>query len=225
MNRTFSFKRWAKLLVYENISSRFLRNTSLFIAIFATCYVILAKLHLLDYILYPNIPFSHVGTMLLTFISPIIFYHPLLKGDKKVLYSMLPASNFEKYLSMLVNTLVTAPLIVSTLCYIADWAAWPLLGSNEYYPPSFQLPLYEEYTTIGIQTLVTLIYVSHYSNKWKFTTGITILLIPFIFSALEQWTRIIFPKIAFYDTFIIYIILMQIIIYLKLKNITWNCKL
>lgn len=221
MNNTFNIKRFLHLLAYEHRSSRFLRKMTIFATIYTLAYTILYKLHLLDSLAsVPNeeIPFGMFTITLLMCIAPIIFYHPLLKGDKRLLHTMLPASNLEKYISMLANTIIIAPTIITCICDLCNVTAW-LLSSRDGSYPLYSLADYNNIGTPLAISIVTFIYIMRLS-KGGFITGIAILLLPFIAHYMHRITTIAIPSLGFDARTILYILVLQYFIYIGLKNIT-----
>ena len=200
MNNTFNIKRFLHLLAYEHRSSRFLRKMTIFATIYTLAYTILYKLHLLDSVPNEEIPFGMFTITLLMCIAPIIFYHPLLKGDKRLLHTMLPASNLEKYIAMLANTIIIAPTIITCICDLCNVTAW-LLSSQDGSYPLYSLA---DYNNIGTPLAIS----------------IAILLLPFIAHYMHRITTIAIPSLGLDARTILYILVLQYFIYIGLKNIT-----
>ncbi|MBQ8270634.1 MAG: hypothetical protein IJZ22_05440 [Bacteroidaceae bacterium] len=121
MNNTLNIRRWVKLIIYDNKSSNCIYNVILVgIAILSIVLIIRA-------ILIANVEFESFNPifgitsnslLMILGLSPFIFYGSMVKKGKNTLRIMLPASNCEKYLSMLVNTFITTPVIITltTIC-------------------------------------------------------------------------------------------------------------
>lgn len=218
MNNTFSIKRFLRLLAYENRSSHFLRNIAIFAAIFTPSYIILYKLGLLYFGQVRATPFADLIIVLLIYLSPIIFYHPLLKENKRLLHSMLPASNLEKYLSLLVNTSVIAPLIITGICSLCNKVVWFMAGYNNIVTNGL-LANTSYVNTVFIISIVTFIYITHLSKGGYITAGI-ILLLPFIVDYTRRITKIAIPVVPNEVVTIFYILVLHLFIYIGLKNIS-----
>ena len=218
MSNVFNIKRFLHLLAYEQRSSCFLRNIIIFAAIFTPAYIILFKLNILFFNRDRITPFGDFIITLLVFFAPIIFYHPLLKENKRLLHAMLPASNLEKYLSLLVNTLVFAPLIIVGICNLCNKAVWFIAYQSNC--STHGLLFNSDYTSIVfIMSIVTFIYVTHISKGGYITAG-AILLLPFVVDYTRRITNIVIPFVANEFVTISYILVLQFFIYIGLKNIS-----
>lgn len=216
MNKTFNIKRFLRLLAYEHRSSGFLCKMAIFATIYTLAYTVLYKLHLLDWATNQQTPFGVLTIFLLMSIAPIIFYHPLLEGEKRLLHTMLPASNLEKYIAMLANIFIIAPTIITCICNLCNVTVWLLSDKSDLYPLDYHyigMPL-----AICI-SIVTFIYIMRLL-KGGFITGVTILLLPFIAYYLRRITAIAIPPLGYDTTAILYILVLQYFIYIGLKNIT-----
>ncbi len=112
MNNTLDIKRLAKLIVYENKSSRYVVNITIAIVCLAAFTLII---RLTENAIAPRNSILLISNGIIEAIitiSPIIFYYKLMTTRHRTLYPTLPASNMEKYLSMLVNTLIVAPVTI-----------------------------------------------------------------------------------------------------------------
>ena len=110
MNNTLNIKRLAKLIIYENKSSKYVVNITIALACLAA-FILIIRLTENTTAPRNNILNSGIIEALIT-ISPITFYYKLMTTGRRTLYPTLPASNTEKYLSMLVNTLVVGPVTI-----------------------------------------------------------------------------------------------------------------
>ena len=108
MNTQFSLARFAKLFIYEHRSSNFLRYATLLIILYCIVVNIITKLTVSAAIDGESLFFPVIKTFIMGYLSAA-FYYPLLKKEKRELYEMQPASNLEKYLSVLANTVVVVP--------------------------------------------------------------------------------------------------------------------
>ena len=218
MNNIFNIKRFLHLLAYEHRSSRFLRNIIIFAAIYTPSYTILYKLNLLDSISSQSNPFGMFTITLLMCIAPVIFYHPLLNGNKSLLHTMLPASNLEKYIAMLINTFNVAPAIISCICDLCNTAVW-LLSSPNKYPSLYSLAHYNQLSTLLGISIITFINIMRLSKRGFIAAGI-ILLLPFIADYTHRITNIVSPSMGYDIRRILYILVLQYFIYIGLKNTT-----
>ena len=123
-----SLKRTARLLLYENKSSCYIYK------IIIGGFVLLAFVMLMrvlnhaadhDSRLLGPIFRSISNDMLTTIIalSPIIFYYKLFKKKYAAMYATLPVSNTERYLSLLANTFVVAPITIIAVKMCIDFIA------------------------------------------------------------------------------------------------------
>ncbi len=118
MNNTLDIKRLARLIIYENKSSKFLLYIVAAILIYTVVCVFMRTFN--DIALYSSIIGEGFMEKLLCF-SPILCYHKLMIGkEKRTLYPTLPASGTEKYLSMFMNTLVIAPATIIVLATVIN---------------------------------------------------------------------------------------------------------
>ena len=108
MNTQFSLARFAKLFIYEHRSSNFLRYATLLIILYCIVVNIITKLTVSAAIDGESLFFPVKTTFIMGYL-PAAFYYPLLKKENRELYEMQPASNLEKYLSVLANTVVVVP--------------------------------------------------------------------------------------------------------------------
>ncbi len=122
-NNNIDLQRLSRLLVYENKSSRYIYKITLFGAILLVFVMLMRVLNhaaneearLIGPI------FRTLSNDMLVFIisiSPFIFYYRLFKKRYKHMYATLPASNIEKYISLLINTLIVAPvtILIAKMC-------------------------------------------------------------------------------------------------------------
>lgn len=209
METQFNLARFTRLFVYEHKSSNFLRNI-LIIAILYSISTILLNLFAVNIVA----PFPMKIAVLLGYISAV-FYYPLLKKEKRVLYKMLPASNLEKYLSVAINTLLVVPVTYVILSTVISLAFDAVRFQGEIPGLQFQLPsllsLLIQAETISIVTF--LCFSSMGRNS--ILQGIIILSLYFFGGPLRRE----FQE-AEHICFILFIIaILQFLIYLRIKNI------
>ena len=218
MNNIFNIKRFLRLLAYENKSSHFLRNIAIFAAIFTPAYIVVFELDILYLERARVTPFGNFIITLLIFAAPVIFYHPLLKENKRLLHSMLPASNLEKYLSLLVNTIVIAPIIIVGICNLCNKVVWLIAYQSNC--STHGLLVNSSYVNIVfIISIVTFIYITHLWKGGYITAGI-ILLLPFIADYTRRITQITIPAVPNEAVTIFYILVLQFFAYIGLKKIS-----
>lgn len=209
METQFNLARFTRLFVYEHKSSNFLRNI-LIIAILYSISTILLNLFVVNIVA----PFPMKLAVLLGYISAV-FYYPLLKKEKRDLYKMLPTSNFEKYLSIAINTLIVIPTTFVVLSTVISLAFDAVRFQGEIPGLQFQLPsllsLLIQAETISI---VTFLYFSSMSRN-SILQGLIILSLYFFGGPLRRE----FQE-AEHICFILFIIaILQFLIYLRIKNI------
>lgn len=118
MNNTLDIKRLARLIIYENKSSRFLLYIVAAMLIYTVICIFIRTFN--HTTLYSNIIGEGFIEILLCF-SPILCYYKLIIGkEKRTLYPTLPATGTEKYLSMFMNTLVIAPATIIILAMVIN---------------------------------------------------------------------------------------------------------
>ena len=118
-----NLQRIGHLLIYENKSSRYIYKIILFgIVLLAFVMAMRVLNHAVNNearLLGPIFrTFGNDMLILIISTSPFIFYYKLFKKKYKHLYATLPASNSEKYISLLINTLFVAPgtILVAKIC-------------------------------------------------------------------------------------------------------------
>lgn len=106
-SRLISLERLFRLFIYEN-------KSTLYYAKITACIIIYAIYFILVY----DIIETTISTAIFIWVSPFLFYGDILSKRRRTLYISLPASNIEKYLSILLNTLFIAPLAVIAIMYV-----------------------------------------------------------------------------------------------------------
>ena len=118
MNNTINIKRLARLIIYENRSNGYIYNIAavgiaLLIIVFGYRAIFVATGIDETFRLLPIFGNNDETVQLILILSPFIFYGTLPRKQRRATYLLLPASDAEKYLSMLVNTFVIVPLTIT----------------------------------------------------------------------------------------------------------------
>ena len=169
MNNTINIKRLARLIIYENKSSKFLLYIVAAILIYTVvCVFMRAFIHTT---LYSSIIGERFIEKLLCF-SPILCYYKLMIGkEKRTLYPTLPASGTEKYLSMFMNTLVIAPATITILATVINhigsliYTADNYAGYEVHMQPNYLLYVLVTWSWISCTTFLLLVFTQF--RNWK----------------------------------------------------------
>ncbi len=118
MNNTINIKRLARLIIYENKSNGYIYNIAavsiaLLIIVFGYRAIFVATGIDETFRLLPIFGNNDKTVQLILILSPFIFYGTLPRKHRRATYLLLPASDAEKYLSMLVNTFVIVPFTIT----------------------------------------------------------------------------------------------------------------
>lgn len=118
MNNTINIKRLARLIIYENKSNGYIYNIAtvgiaLLIIVFGYRAIFVATGIDETFRLLPIFGNNDETIQLILILSPFIFYGTLPRKHRRATYLLLPASDAEKYLSILVNTFVIVPLTIT----------------------------------------------------------------------------------------------------------------
>lgn len=118
MNNTIDMKRLTRLIIYENRSNEYIYNIAtvsfaLLIIVFGYRAAFVATGIDDTFCLLPIFGEERETFELILMLSPFIFYGTLPRKHRKAMYLLLPASNAEKYLSMLINTFIIVPIIIT----------------------------------------------------------------------------------------------------------------
>ena len=213
MNTQFSLTRFAKLFIYEHRSSNFLRYATLLIILYSIVVNIIMKLTVSADIDGESLFFPVKITFIMGYLSAA-FYYPLLKKEKRELYEMQPASNLEKYLSVLANTVVVVPAFFILLNLVPLIGLYIKFGGEipglEFYKPG----LNELCDYIQIISIVTYLFFSSMSRS-KMVKGIIIVAIYWLSGPLRRE----FDEAGHLLTSLLVIAIFQILIYLRIKRI------
>ena len=213
MNTQFSLTRFAKLFIYEHRSSNFLRYATLLIILYSIVVNIIMKLTVSADIDGESLFFPVKITFIMVYLSAA-FYYPLLKKEKRELYEMQPASNLEKYLSVLANTVVVVPAFFILLNLVPLIGLYIKFGGEipglEFYKPG----LNELCDYIQIISIVTYLFFSSMSRS-KMVKGIIIVAIYWLSGPLRRE----FDEAGHLLTSLLVIAIFQILIYLRIRRI------
>ena len=213
MNTQFSLARFAKLFIYEHRSSNFLRYATLLIILYSIVVNIIMRLPVSVDIDGESLFFPVKITFIMGYLSAA-FYYPLLKKEKRELYEMQPASNLEKYLSVLANTVVVVPAFFILLNLVPLIGLYIKFGGEipglEFYKPG----LNELCDYIQIISIVTYLFFSSMSRS-KMVKGIIIVAIYWLSGPLRRE----FDETGHLLTSLLVIAIFQILIYLRIKRI------
>lgn len=213
MNTQFSLARFAKLFIYEHRSSNFLRYATLLIILYCIVVNIITTLTVSAAIDGESLFFPVKITFIMGYLSAA-FYYPLLKKEKRELYEMQPASNLEKYLSVLANTVVVVPAFFILLNLVPLIGLYIKYGGEipglEFYKPGLNELCYY----IQIISIVTYLFFSSMSRS-KMVEGNIIVAIYWLSGPLRRE----FDETGHLLTSLLVIAIFQILIYLRIKRI------
>lgn len=237
-----SLKRITHLLIYENKSSSYIYRIILFGTILLAFVMLMRVLNH-----FANDEARLIGPIFRTLsndmlmsiisISPFIFYYKLFKKRYKHLYATLPASNIEKYISLLINTLIVAPatILIAKMCidFIAAgfsikhfifFDAWDIINLMSHRKLNLFHYIMIIWGCVSFNTLFLLIYTQR--KIWQ-SVVITILTIIIEINLIEIVFDILFENglsptdlVKGFDVIaLINIVALQPIIYTLLKRI------
>ena len=213
MNTQFSLARFAKLFIYEHKSSNFIRYATLLIILYSIVVNIITKLTVSADIDGESLFFPVKITFIMGYLSAA-FYYPLLKKEKRELYEMQPASNLEKYLSVLANTVVVVPAFFILLNLVRLIGLYIKFGGEipglEFYKPGLNELCYY----IQIISIVTYLFFSSMSRS-KMIKGNIIVAIYWLSGPLRRE----FDETGHLLTSLLVIAIFQILIYLRIRRI------
>lgn len=213
MNTQFSLARFAKLFIYEHRSSNFLRYATLLIILYCIVVNIITTLTVSADIDGESLFFPVKIIFIMGYLSAA-FYYPLLKKENRELYEMQPASNLEKYLSVLANTVVVVPAFFILLNLVPLIGLYIKFGGEipglEFYKPG----LNELCDYIQITSIVTYLFFSSMSRS-KMVEGNIIVAIYWLSGPLRRE----FDETGHLLTSLLVIAIFQILIYLRIRRI------
>lgn len=171
MNNTLNIKRLARLIIYENKSSKFLLYIVAAMLIYTMVCMFTRAINGTTVTLYSSIIGEGIVEILLC-ISPILCYYKLIIGkEKRTLYPTLPATNTEKYLSMFMNTLVIAPATIIILATVINhigsliYTAGHYTGNEIHIQPDYLLYVLVNWSWISSITFLLLVFVQFRNRK------------------------------------------------------------
>lgn len=171
MNNRLNIKRLARLIIYENKSSRFLLYIVAAMLIYTMVCIFTRAINSTTVTLHSSIIDPGFVEILLC-ISPIFCYYKLIIGkEKRTLYPTLPATNTEKYLSMFMNTLVIAPATIIILATLINhigaliYTAGHYTGNEVDMQPNYLLHVLVNWSWISCITFLLLVFVQF--RNWK----------------------------------------------------------
>lgn len=121
-------KRLVRLIIYESKSNGYIYNiatvaVALLIIVFGYRAAFVATGIDDTFCLLPIFGEERETFELILMLSPFIFYGTLPRKQKKEMYLLLPASNAEKYIAMLVNTFIIVPLTITLAIICVNYIA------------------------------------------------------------------------------------------------------
>ena len=215
MNTQFNLARFCRLFVYEHRSSSFLPYATMLIVFYSIAvWVLNLFVVTIDVEAGGVTPFSEKFVTLAGYLS-VAFYHPLLRKEKRNLYTALPVSSLEKYISVAINTLVVIPASFVILSTIISLVAALIVFGGEIPGLEFRLPsLLSLCIHASIISIVTYLYFSSMSRK-HLLQGLVIISIYWFSGPLRRDLQE-----AGHICFHLFIIaFMQLLIYSRIKNI------
>ncbi|MBP1640379.1 MAG: hypothetical protein H6Q17_1962 [Bacteroidetes bacterium] len=165
MNETFNIQRLYRVVATETFA---FRRYYLFYVIFAAAYA--ASDILINRTGFHPGVFAGLGIFLII-ISPFMLYNDVFHKIKGVNYTMLPASNLEKWIAFWFQNVIVVPLIIGLL--------WLILWGLEYFLFGRPIDIHigkEEWSTyligiLGIQGIAMVGTLSFRRLKWLKTLG------------------------------------------------------
>lgn len=118
MNKRLDIKRLGRLIIYDNRSCGYIHKVILVGVAILSIVLIMRAIHFItatdgSFMLRPIFGGTNTLVPIILGLSPFIVYGSMVKKGKNILRVMLPASSLEKYLAMLANTFITAPIIIT----------------------------------------------------------------------------------------------------------------
>lgn len=137
MNNTFNFNRFFNLIRTEILINKKLYAILSLIVLFCISfgYYLIRQHDVMPTDAYASSIFNII--LLLVFVAPLVFYINLYDSKKDVQRAMLPASQFEKLLSAIVQVSVLLPLLLFAIYVVSltilSWINLPNLSINYSY--------------------------------------------------------------------------------------------
>lgn len=215
MNTQFNLARFCRLFVYEHRSSSFLPYATMLIAFYSIA-VWFLNLYVVTIVVETGgvTTFSEKFVTLAGYLS-VAFYYPLLRKEKRNLYTALPVSSLEKYISVAMNTLVVIPASFVILSTIISLVANLIVFGGEIPGLEFRLPsLLSLCIHASIISIVTYLYFSSMNRK-HLLQGLVIISIYWFSGPLRRD----FQEAGHICFHLFIIAFMQLLIYSRIKNI------
>ncbi len=215
MNTQFNLARFCRLFVYEHRSSSFLPYATMLIMFYSIA-VWFLNLYVVTIVVETGgvTPFSEKFVTLAGYLS-VAFYYPLLRKEKRNLYTALPVSPIEKYISVAMNTLVVIPASFVVLSTIISLVAALIVFGGEIPGLEFRLPsLLSLCIHASIISIVTYLYFSSMNRK-HLLQGLVIISIYWFSGPLRRE----FQEAGHICIHLFIIAFMQLLIYSRIKNI------
>lgn len=215
MNTQFNLARFCRLFVYEHRSSSFLPYATMLIMFYSIA-VWFLNLYVVTIVVETGgvTPFSEKFVTLAGYLS-VAFYYPLLRKEKRNLYTALPVSSLEKYISVAINTLVVIPASFVILSTIISLVAALIVFGGEIPGLEFRLPsLLSLCIHASIISIVTYLYFSSMNRK-HLLQGLVIISIYWFSGPLRRD----FQEAGHICFHLFIIAFMQLLIYSRIKNI------
>lgn len=215
MNTQFNLARFCRLFVYEHRSSSFLPYATMLIMFYSIAIWFL-NLYVVTIVVETGgaTPFPEKFTILAGYLS-VAFYYPLLRKEKRNLYTALPVSSLEKYISVAMNTLVVIPASFVILSTIISLVAALIVFGGEIPGLEFRLPsLLSLCIHASIISIVTYLYFSSMNRK-HLLQGLVIISIYWFSGPLRRD----FQEAGHICFHLFIIAFMQLLIYSRIKNI------
>lgn len=216
MNTQFNLARFCRLFVYEHRSSSFLPYATMLIVLYSIAVWFLNLYVVVTIVVEAGgvTPFSEKFVTLAGYLS-VAFYYPLLRKENRNLYTALPVSSLEKYISVAMNTLVVIPVSFVVLSTIISLVAALIVFGGEIPGLEFRLPsLLSLCIHASIISIVTYLYFSSMNRK-HLLQGLVIISIYWFSGPLRRD----FQEAGHICFHLFIIAFMQLLIYSRIKNI------
>lgn len=215
MNTQFNLARFCRLFVYEHRSCCFLPYATMLIVLYSIA-VWFLNLYVVTIVVEAGgaTHFPEKFVILAGYLSAA-FYYPLLRKEKRNLYTALPVSSLEKYISVAMNTLVVIPASFVVLSTIISLVANLIVFGGEIPGLEFRLPsLLSLCIHASIISIVTYLYFSSMNRK-HLLQGLVIISIYWFSGPLRRD----FQEAGHICFHLFIIAFMQLLIYSRIKNI------
>jgi len=165
MNETFNIQRLFRVVTAETFA---FRRYYFFYVIFAAAYA--ASDILINRTgFHPNV-FAGLGAFLII-IAPFMLYNDVFHKIKGVNYTMLPASNLEKWIAFWFQNVIVVPLIIGALWLILSGLEYALFGRPIDINIDKEACSFYLLVVLGMQGIAMIGTVSFRRLKWLKTLG------------------------------------------------------